>query len=409
METTKKGHPTERKESVGNGVDPALGRPKSSRVVIATKQKLSKMQSSNDLTNKHGKSKMPKKTTSIPMYGDEEFSIPDDSGEEEIDDQTDALLKGFESDDEGDEKDPKDRGYEAGEEIPKVDKKIRKKAKAAEKSSSSGKPGVVYIGRIPHGFYEQEMRQYFSQFGTIANLRLSRNRKTGKSKHFAFIEFESAEVAEIVSKTMDNYLLFGHILKCKMVAPEQVHEKLWVGANRRFKKIPWNKMEGRKLQQGMTEEGWNKRIEREEKRRAEKKAALQLMDYEFESPMLKSVKDISKKSQQSLTIGNEPDELKPEPKATEASEELEVQQQTAKVKKNKKKKSPTDDTKGEKAQDIVPVTESPSKKRKGSTEKFSEQLLGVEEKKKSVSVKDAGSGSAEKAEKIKKSKKHKPT
>ncbi len=39
------------------------------------------------------------------------------------------------------------------------------------------RPGVVYVGRIPHGFYEQEMRKYFSQFGMVKRLRLARSKK----------------------------------------------------------------------------------------------------------------------------------------------------------------------------------------------------------------------------------------
>lgn len=77
------------------------------------------------------------------------------------------------------------------------------------------KPGVIYLGRIPHGFYEEQMKAYFGQFGTVSRLRLSRNKKTGASKHYAFIEFAEEEVAKIVAETMDNYLLYGHILKCK--------------------------------------------------------------------------------------------------------------------------------------------------------------------------------------------------
>ena len=45
-------------------------------------------------------------------------------------------------------------------------------------------------------------RSYFSQFGTILRLRLSRSKRTGASKHFAFLEFEDAAVAEVVQKTM---------------------------------------------------------------------------------------------------------------------------------------------------------------------------------------------------------------
>lgn len=87
------------------------------------------------------------------------------------------------------------------------------------------------------------MRSYFSQFGDVTRLRLSRNKKTGASKHYAFIEFEHASVAQIVSETMDNYLLHGHILQCKTVPPEQVHPKMWIGANRKYRPIPKGRIE----------------------------------------------------------------------------------------------------------------------------------------------------------------------
>lgn len=236
-----------------------------------------------------------KEVTEEPIDKEDEESgdaMEEDGSEAEVDDQTEALLKGFESSD--DEDINEEEAFKAGQAIPKIDKKAAKKAKAAASVASDEKPGVVYLGRIPHGFYEAEMRAYFSQFGDISRLRLSRNRKTGQSKHFAFMEFKSAAVAEIVSKTMDNYLLFGHILKCKVVAPEQVHEKLFIGANKRFKKVPWNKLEGRKLKQGLTEQGWENRNEKEEKRRANKAEKLKAIGYEFEAPKLKSAKNIPK-------------------------------------------------------------------------------------------------------------------
>jgi nucleolar protein 15 len=95
--------------------------------------------------------------------------------------------------------------------------------------------GVMYVGHLPNGFFEHEMRAYFSQFGTVTRLRVSRNKRTGASKGYAFIEFESADVCEIAAKTMDHYLLFNHILRCKVIPKEQVPEGLWKGANRRFK------------------------------------------------------------------------------------------------------------------------------------------------------------------------------
>ena len=114
---------------------------------------------------------------------------------------------------------------------------------------------MVYLGRIPHGFYEDQMRAYFSQFGDISRVRLSRNKKvrllhpspsdvcqndtqTGRSKHYGFIEFASGPVAQIVAETMDNYLLMGHILTCKVIPKDGVHPELWVGANRKWRVVP---------------------------------------------------------------------------------------------------------------------------------------------------------------------------
>lgn len=37
---------------------------------------------------------------------------------------------------------------------------------------------------------------------------------------------------------MDNYLLMGHILRCKIIPKDQVHPELWVGANRKWRTVP---------------------------------------------------------------------------------------------------------------------------------------------------------------------------
>merc|ERR1711862_82127 len=84
--------------------------------------------------------------------------------------------------------------------------------------------GVVFVGRIPFGFFEEQLLEYFSQFGDITRLRLSRNKKTGKSKHYAFIGFKEEEVADIVVDAMDGYLLFGHILQVKTIEKQKIEK-----------------------------------------------------------------------------------------------------------------------------------------------------------------------------------------
>jgi RNA recognition motif-containing protein len=136
------------------------------------------------------------------------------------------------------------------------------------------------------------MREYFSQFGTISKLRLARNRRTGASKHFAFIEFESDEVAKIVANTMDNYLMFGHILKCKYAPQENLHPDLWKGANKRFKRVPYTMLEKKALEAPKTAEQWERKNAKEQKKREQKAAKMKSLGYEMKLPKLKDPAEV---------------------------------------------------------------------------------------------------------------------
>ncbi|KAI7735949.1 hypothetical protein M8C21_022361 [Ambrosia artemisiifolia] len=148
--------------------------------------------------------------------------------------------------------------------------------------NSENKSTVLYIGRIPHGFYENEMEAFFKQFGEIKRIRIARNRKTGKSKHFGFIQFASPEVTKIVAETMHNYLLFEHLLQVQIIPPERVHPKLWKGVNRFYKPLDWVHIERKRHNKERTFEEHKKLVDgilkRDQKRRKKIEAAG--IDYE---------------------------------------------------------------------------------------------------------------------------------
>lgn len=216
---------------------------------------------------------------------EQDGDVPSDVEEEEVDDDTNALVQTLDSGDE-DEAEAQVSTFKKGQDVGKVPK--AKKSTKAPATSSSGTPGVMYLARIPHGFYEHELRSYFGQFGDITRLRVVRNKKTGASRHRAFIEFADDEVADIAARTMDKYLLFGHILSAKTVPPAQVHPDLFKGANRRFKVVPWNQMAGKQLERPLSESQWQVKISKEEQRRAARSEKLKEMGYEFEAPALKA-------------------------------------------------------------------------------------------------------------------------
>ncbi|XP_057848758.2 uncharacterized RNA-binding protein C1827.05c [Cryptomeria japonica] len=164
-----------------------------------------------------------------------------------------------------------------------VKKKVQK---GGQMGSDEKKPTVLYIGHIPHGFYEEQMRGFFSQFGTIKRLRISRNKKTGNSRHYGFIEFESPEVAEIVADCMHNYLLFEHILKVRLVPSEEIHPKLWERANCKFKPIKWQQIERKRHNRERTVEEQQRLIKAIMKNDAIRRKKIQAAGIEYEYPEL---------------------------------------------------------------------------------------------------------------------------
>ncbi|KAJ8967098.1 hypothetical protein NQ314_003110 [Rhamnusium bicolor] len=87
----------------------------------------------------------------------------------------------------------------------KISVKEKNKSKKINKDQSRG---LLYIGHIPHGFYEDEMKNYFKQFGAVTNVKVCRSRKSGNSKGYGYVEFSHPDVAKIAAETMNNYIMF---------------------------------------------------------------------------------------------------------------------------------------------------------------------------------------------------------
>ncbi|EGF98676.1 uncharacterized protein MELLADRAFT_45973 [Melampsora larici-populina 98AG31] len=213
-----------------------------------------------------------------------------------------SLLTGFEiesaegdddsSDDDDDEESlPETSAFDL-KDLPKASK--RQKSCGKGDDASIDNTGVVYLGRIPHGFHEEEMKGYFSQFGEIRRVRLSRNRRTGKSKHYGFIEFKHKEVAEIVAETLHNYLLCGNMLQCQLLEKDEIHPRLWLGNNRKFRKDWKPRVAREKHNQPKSEEQQRVITDRLIERETLKRKRLETLGISYDYPGYCSSKDSSK-------------------------------------------------------------------------------------------------------------------
>jgi len=169
--------------------------------------------------------------------------------------------------------------------------------------------GVVYVSHIPHGFYENQMRKYFEQFGCITNIKLGRSNKTGGSRGYAFIEFKFHEVAKTAAETMNNYLFFDKLLKCELVPEEKVRPTMFRG------KINPKQPPARKARAVAKQQVNKQRDERQEQKRRRKQlqglkktaAKLQSMGVEYSVDLPTIEKEIlERKARLKATGGKTP-------------------------------------------------------------------------------------------------------
>ncbi|KAG9042108.1 hypothetical protein FS837_011354 [Tulasnella sp. UAMH 9824] len=70
---------------------------------------------------------------------------------------------------------------------------------------------------------------------------------------------------------MNNYLLFGRLLVCKIVPPEDVHPNMWLGANKKWRQ-PTQNHKARRTQNKPRDEVEQARAEKRLLKRQEERA-----------------------------------------------------------------------------------------------------------------------------------------
>lgn len=149
-------------------------------------------------------------------------------------------------------------------------------------SGSDELSNVLYVGHLPHGFYEKQMLEFFSQFGKLTKVRMSRSKKSGRSKHYAFLAFQHPEVAQIAAAAMNGYFLMKQQLVCHVMKKSEVHDALFKGANRTFTNVPWRKIERARHNKDRTPEEHALRVARLLKKDAKRQKRIAEAGIDFE-------------------------------------------------------------------------------------------------------------------------------
>ena len=79
----------------------------------------------------------------------------------------------------------------------------------------------IYVGNLSYSTTEDDLRTLFTQAGTVTSVALIKDRDTGQSKGFAFIEMGSQAEAEKAIQTFNGYTLSDRPLKVNLARPKE--------------------------------------------------------------------------------------------------------------------------------------------------------------------------------------------
>ena len=70
----------------------------------------------------------------------------------------------------------------------------------------------IYVGNLPWGIADAELKDYFSTYGTVHSAAVITDRETGRSRGFGFVEMDPADADNAIRET-DGKELSGRALR----------------------------------------------------------------------------------------------------------------------------------------------------------------------------------------------------
>lgn len=93
----------------------------------------------------------------------------------------------------------------------------------------------LFVGSLPYSVTEDQLGQLFSQHGTIVSVAVIKDKYTGQSRGFGFVEMGTEEEAQKAIQALNGYNMDGRNLVVKEALPKPTYTNgRQGGGGRRF-------------------------------------------------------------------------------------------------------------------------------------------------------------------------------
>lgn len=97
------------------------------------------------------------------------------------------------------------------------------KAVASSRADVSGPTVTLYVGNLPYKANEDAVRDLFQQSGNVVNVRLMKDRQTGRRRGFGFVEVTAKDAGKVIQK-LNDFEYEGRTLKVREAKERQDNE-----------------------------------------------------------------------------------------------------------------------------------------------------------------------------------------
>ena len=78
----------------------------------------------------------------------------------------------------------------------------------------------LFVGNLPYSVDEEALEAAFADHGTVVSAVVIRDRESGRSRGFGFVEMETEEMAENAAGALDGFELDGRRLRVNEAQPK---------------------------------------------------------------------------------------------------------------------------------------------------------------------------------------------
>jgi RNA recognition motif-containing protein len=89
----------------------------------------------------------------------------------------------------------------------------------------------LYVGGLPYSITDQELEQLFAEQGKVVSATVIKDKFSGQSKGFGFVEMEDLKEAQAAIKTLDGKELDGRAIVVNQARPQEERRPHGGGGN----------------------------------------------------------------------------------------------------------------------------------------------------------------------------------